>query len=81
MEAARLKMQAEPQTGPAAGVSRSTTSLGRAGVAATVRPQAFDRKFKNRGGGHTHTPEFEASWMHLRPVLQPIGGSAPQNMR
>ena len=32
--AARLKMQAEPQTGPAAGVSRSTASLGRAGVAA-----------------------------------------------
>jgi len=42
-------MQAEPQTGPAAGVSRSTASLGRAGVAATVRPQAFDRKFENRG--------------------------------
>jgi hypothetical protein len=31
-------MQAEPYTDPTAGVSRSTASLGRAGVAATVRP-------------------------------------------
>ena len=48
LEAARLKICAEPQTGPAVGAAGAGASLGRAGVAVAARSQVFGSKFENR---------------------------------